>query len=305
MNNKLALAIVSLAVLAAAPAYAADLTPTYKAPLYKAPPPPVWDWTGFYIGANGGYGWGRWNSYSISPIFPDGVTTNADPDVQGWFGGVTVGYNKQVTSQWVLGVEGDFDWSGEKASDSSNSSTSSTTSAPTGIGINGCDAHPICTTTVTTATTTTNNNEWRKEWFATLRARAGFLVEPTWMIYGTGGLAFAGAKFSTNSNMTTTTTTTITNGIGQIVNPCPPCIAGGSPTVTSTSASSAFSSTSDRVGFAVGAGVEKLLSQNWSVKAEYIFMDFGKHTFLAGTGDDTSISLVENVVRVGVDYHFH
>jgi outer membrane immunogenic protein len=300
MNNKLALAVISLAALAAIPAYGADLTP-----LYKAPPPPVLNWTGYYIGANAGYGWGRWDSNSLSPIFPDGVTTSADPDVQGWFGGVTAGYNWQASQQWVLGVEGDFDWSGEKASDNSSSSTSSTTSAPTGVGVGACDAHPICTTTTTTTTATATDNEWRKDWFATLRARAGFLVDPTWMVYGTGGLAFAGTKFSTSSNMTTTTTTTITNGIGQIVNPCPPCIAGGSPTVTSTSASSAFSESQDRVGFAVGAGVEKLLSQNWSVKAEYLFMDFGKHTFLAGTGDDTTITLTENVVRVGVDYHFH
>jgi outer membrane immunogenic protein len=305
--KKFALAIVSFTALAAVPAFAADLTPAYKAPLYKAPPAVVWNWTGFYIGANGGYGWGRWDSNSISPIFPDGVTTNANPDVQGWFGGVTAGYNWQANQQWVFGVEGDFDWSGEKASDGSSSSTSLTTSAltvgfPQGLG--ACDAHFPCTTTVATTAATTTNNEWRKDWFATLRLRAGFLIEPTWLVYGTGGLAFAGTKFSTSSSTGTTTTTTITDSAGDIVNPVT-AAAGGSPTVTSSATSSAFSETQDRVGFAVGGGVEKLLTQNWSVKAEYLFMDFGKHTFLAGTGDDTSINLVENVVRVGVNYNFH
>jgi outer membrane immunogenic protein len=281
MNNKLAVAIISLAAFAALPAYAADLTPAYKAPLYKAPPAMVLNWTGFYIGANGGYGWGRWDSTSLSAIFPDGVTTQADPDVQGWFGGVTAGYNWQPTQQWVIGVEGDFDWSGEKASDSSSSSTSTLLGFPAGF----CDAHGPCTET----TMTTTANEWRKSWFATLRARAGFLIDPTWLVYGTGGLAFADTKFSTSSS----TTTTIT-GAGGLVEP-------GFPVTVS----SAFSESQDRVGFAVGGGVEKLLTQNWSVKAEYLFLDFGKHTFLSGTGDDTTINLTENIVRAGVDYHFH
>jgi opacity protein-like surface antigen len=41
------------------------------------------------------------------------------------------------------------------------------------------------------------------------------------------------------------------------------------------------------------------------VKAEYLFLDFGSHTFLSGTGFDTNIRLIDNIVRVGVDYHFH
>lgn len=242
-------------------------------------------WTGGYVGLNGGYGWGDWDSDSIAAIFPDGVTTTTDPDVRGWFGGVTAGYNWQSSQQWVVGVEGDFDWSGEKASDSA----SGTTSGPTGIGTGLCDIHAPCT-----ATTVTNTaNQWRKPWFATLRARAGFLVEPTWLLYGTGGLAFARTEFSTSS----TTTTTITDSIGDVVNPADP-FSIGTPVTTS----SAFSEAQDRVGFAIGAGAEKLLSQNWSVKAEYLFMDFGRHTFLSGTGDDdTTITLTENIVRVGVD----
>jgi len=259
-------------------AFAADM------PL-KAPPLPVWSWTGFYVGANFGYGWGRWDSDSISAIFPDGVTTTADPDVKGWFGGVTAGYNWQASQQWVLGVEGDFDWSGEKASDSSSASIS--VPGPNGGVFPGgtCDVRGGCTTTLTTM----NANSWRKPWFGTLRARAGFLVDPTWLVYGTGGLAFARTEFATSSSSTLTIAQTL------------------SGTVLSTTAlpGSAFSESSDRVGFAVGAGVEKLLSQNWSVKGEYLFMDFGKHTFLSGTGDDTTIRLTENIIRFGVDYHFH
>ncbi len=278
---------VSAAIIAGAAIHSANAA---DMPLKAPPAAPVMTWTGGYVGLNGGYGWGPWNSYSISPIFPDGVTTNADPDVHGWFGGVTAGYNWQTSQQWVVGIEGDFDWSGERASDSASGTTSGlTVGFPQGFGL--CDAHSPCTTTVTTAT----NNQWKKEWFATIRGRAGMLVEPTWLLYGTAGIAFAGTKFSDSSS----TTTTITDSIGDIVNPATGL--AGSPVTTAA----AFSQTRDVVGFALGAGVEKQLSQAWSVKAEYLFMDFGTHTFLAGSGIDTSIKLVENVVRLGVDYHFH
>jgi len=144
---------------------------------------------------------------------------------------------------------------------------------------------------------TTTANEWSKDWFATLRARGGYLVDPTWLVYGTGGIAFAGAKFSSAS----TTTTTITDRVGDIVNPATGGGLGAAPVTTSA----VFSQSRDVVGFAVGAGVEKRINQDWSVKAEYLFMDFGTHTFLVGTGSDTSINLIENIVRVGVNYRFH
>jgi len=81
-------------------AVAADLS---LAPLYKAPPAPltrVYDWTGFYFGANGGGGWGH--SFWSGPGIGFGLTG-------GQVGG-TVGYNKQL-GNIVFGVEGDIDWS--------------------------------------------------------------------------------------------------------------------------------------------------------------------------------------------------
>jgi outer membrane immunogenic protein len=95
-------ACVSLLTLTAmlGPAAAADLQRRYdpipKAPAYYAP---LYNWSGFYLGVNGGGGWGRSNW---------GNTGNFD--VSGGLIGGTAGYNWQ-TGQFVFGVEGDVDWS--------------------------------------------------------------------------------------------------------------------------------------------------------------------------------------------------
>ena len=90
-------------------ARAADL------PVYKNPPPlPLIDpWTGFYFGAHGGYGWGQKTFLDNFPT-PD-FALDAQPSVGGGLGGLQAGYNYQFN--WLLvGVEGDFSWSGVKNS---------------------------------------------------------------------------------------------------------------------------------------------------------------------------------------------
>jgi outer membrane immunogenic protein len=90
----------------AAPSFAADLPrPSYKAPIYTAP---GFSWTGFYVGLNGGYGFGtsRWSA----PGFD-----TSDFEVNGGLAGGTIGYNLQ-TGSWVWGLEGDLDYSWIKGS---------------------------------------------------------------------------------------------------------------------------------------------------------------------------------------------
>ena len=109
MNSKLILAGMAAAMLITAPvgAKAADLAPLrYKAPLYEGP---VYaNWTGFYLGLNGGYVWGssQWSggagSFKVSP--------------DGWLMGGTLGYNLQ-TGVWVWGIEGDIDYANLKGTD--------------------------------------------------------------------------------------------------------------------------------------------------------------------------------------------
>ena len=104
--------IAVTALLIAAPlgvASAADMP--VKAP--KAPPPPAYSWTGFYIGVNGGGAQGNttWQYYFFPGPAPSS-TAFANHDVGGGMVGGTVGFNWQAPgSQWVVGVEGDWDWS--------------------------------------------------------------------------------------------------------------------------------------------------------------------------------------------------
>jgi len=99
LMKRLVLAFAALAVWVGTAA-AADLSRgPAPAPYYKAPElAPVYNWSGFYIGINGGGGWGtsQW-------------TTSGSFNTSGGLIGGTVGYNYQM-NQVVLGVEGDIDW---------------------------------------------------------------------------------------------------------------------------------------------------------------------------------------------------
>lgn len=97
---------ISLLAATATSALAADIPPApppVKAPVYHAP---IFGWTGFYIGINGGYGWGNsdWNG-----VFA------ARTDPSGFLVGGTLGYNWQ-TGPWVLGLEGDIAYSDMRGS---------------------------------------------------------------------------------------------------------------------------------------------------------------------------------------------
>src|SRR4051812_6854357 len=100
MKRSIVAAFGLLGLAATMPAGAADLprgAPQYKAPAYVT----QYNWTGFYLGINGGGGWGdsAWNGFAIKNQ-PSG----------GLIGG-TVGYNWQGPgSPWVFGLEGDIAW---------------------------------------------------------------------------------------------------------------------------------------------------------------------------------------------------
>jgi len=86
-------------------AIAADISPRPNYP--KAPIYVPYNWTGGYVGINGGGGWG--NSDSASPF------AGPSYDVSGALVGGTLGYNWQW-NQTVFGIEGDIDWSNIRGS---------------------------------------------------------------------------------------------------------------------------------------------------------------------------------------------
>src|SRR5882757_4770180 len=104
MSRTAAALTLGLFVIAiASPSNAADLPRPYtKAPVYQPYAPPPFTWQGFYIGVNGGYGWGD------STLTGAGTTSTVHPN--GGFLGPTVGYNFQLGS-FVYGIEGDFVYS--------------------------------------------------------------------------------------------------------------------------------------------------------------------------------------------------
>ncbi|MDI4658654.1 outer membrane protein [Xanthobacter autotrophicus] len=95
-------AIALAALLSAGPAAAADLGRPVPPSIPAGVPAPVFSWTGFYIGANAGYGWGSGQDAL------GGALGGAGIDPKGWFGGGQVGYNYQFGNNVVAGIEADL-----------------------------------------------------------------------------------------------------------------------------------------------------------------------------------------------------
>jgi outer membrane immunogenic protein len=161
-------------VVFAAPAFAADL-PTKAMPIVAAPEP---TWTGFYIGLDGGYGWGRdrfADPLDLAPLVlgvprTDISTPIGGVNVKGWLFGGHAGYNWQ-SGRWVGGLEADLDTANIK-------------------GMTGLSATTI------DGNTFVQSNSTKFDALGTLRARLGLLVTPDVLFYGTAGGA---AGHTTNS----------------------------------------------------------------------------------------------------------
>jgi outer membrane immunogenic protein len=156
-----ALAAFTLLVTGVGSSNAADL------PTREYTPPPVlaqvYNWTGFYVGVNGGYGTGQLDPLTLFSNRFDRSSFNING---GMFGG-TVGAQIQQ-GYVVLGLEGDLDWANIKGNGISN---------PT-IGGLILPGQPI-----------TLNIASNVSAVGTLRTRVGVAMN-NWLFYGTGGAAF-------------------------------------------------------------------------------------------------------------------
>ncbi|WP_342359493.1 outer membrane protein [Terrarubrum flagellatum] len=153
--KKLLLASAALVAISSA-AFAADL------PSRKGPPPapvyvPAFSWTGFYVGLQGGYSWGRVTGTSTTA--PGGLFLGSyGYDANGGLFGAHAGYNYQFTPNLVAGIEGDIEWADLKK---------------TGIASTGLLAERT-----------------KLDWQGSVRGRFGFALDRA-LIYATGGVAFA------------------------------------------------------------------------------------------------------------------
>jgi outer membrane immunogenic protein len=223
-----------------------------------AGPTPVFNWSGFYIGVNGGGAWSPdrniflQETSSGAPFFDGAFGTRR---VQGGFGGAQVGYNWQ-RDHWVFGVEGDAQ----------------------GASIHG-SSREIVTPYLTAGNSITFDTRECMEFFATFRGRAGYAWD-SFFIYATAG----GALGQTNTR------------IGMM---------------DTFGFDAAARSRALRGGYAVGAGGEYAFNTNWSVKAEYQYIDLGQAFISARefVGAVPSAFNVSNTTqhdyhtfRVGVNY---
>jgi outer membrane immunogenic protein len=179
--KRIFIGIAAIASLLTTNAMAADLA---ARPYTKAPPPvlAVYDWTGFYIGGNVGYSWGRSSdTSSLSNTAGTVLFTSIDrSSLNGVVGGGQVGYNWQMQS-WLWGLEADIQGTGERGSRAFI--------CPTGIctptfGVVAVFPGPPVPVAL----------EQKLEWFGTVRGRVGVLAAPTVLLYATGGLAYGGVK---------------------------------------------------------------------------------------------------------------
>jgi opacity protein-like surface antigen len=147
-----------------------------KDPSYApVPAAPGTNWSGAYIGAQAGYGFGqkRW------PVLDAAAELSPSPayDMKGWLGGGTIGANAQA-GVFVFGVEGEIMGTGVKGN-------TVLTVAPVGI-------------------VQTQTFDSKIDWLALATARAGFVVGDRLMLYGKGGIAIA--QETHNFNLTTVAT---------------------------------------------------------------------------------------------------
>jgi len=192
----------------------------------------VFDWSGIYIGAHAGFGSGH-----SQGLLADPAPVRANSDFGGMIGGVQAGYNRQLSSGVVVGVEGDISFP------------------------NALISNSIVSTLATANTSVTEQTDY----MATIRGRLGY-ASGHWLLYATGGLAFAGERFL---NM--------------------PAI-GSNEKILNT-----------RLGWAAGAGAEHAFAPDWSLRLEYLYSRFEDADIRFASGTRLASTLDFGALRVGLN----
>ena len=254
-------------------AAAADLP--RKAP--PAPPPqPVFSWTGFYVGVNAGGGW-RDPADFTTVLTPCNIAGNCTSSVV--FGNPA---NQALGSALGTG-------SGSKGSGFVGGGQIGYNWQFNNIvlGIEGDVEYFKRSSSLTgsgivsTGDVLTVSNEIKSNWLATVRPRLGYAWDRL-LVYATGGVAFTKREY---------TQTMVTSLVS----------ASGTQTVSETKA-----------GWTVGGGVEYAIWNNWSIRAEYLYLQFaglsGTGAIRSGTNSNvftgSTGNVRDNIVRAGLNYRF-
>lgn len=249
-------------------------------PVPQAAPPPQ-DWSGVYVGLEGGYGWGRQSTNSTAagnqlpavftpgiPIPPPGTPATLEltspiffPDVaipstkqKGWLFGGFFGAQKQWGS-WVLGIEGDIDGANTRGSGSSTA-TSVVNQLFVVVPVPPGPLPPAPVPCPGAPCLTLNQDlsiNSKVDMLASLRGKVGWSVVPNLLIYGTGGAAFAHVETTVRSTQSFVANPAITNPPGI---PIPPfgvpfvLTLGNAPSPLNASGGTTM------FGWAAGGGVD-------------------------------------------------
>jgi outer membrane immunogenic protein len=227
------------------------------------------DWGGFYVGGSiGGIQGGdlthRPDGLLLNPtLYPAAGPPQLYGDIgngQSWIGGLHTGYLVQ-TERFVYGYEIDFSKTGiNRSYDDTRQLTS---------GLSGFFRKKL---------------DYKVDWLATARARAGFAFDRA-LLYATGGIAFA--------SITADSFAQFTNGNDGYIT----------------------TQNRQRVGWTVGGGLDYALTRKFSVRAEYLYADFGSDTIQSTTPPGYAPGLAGyyytatshnqfHIVRMGVNLRF-
>jgi outer membrane immunogenic protein len=288
-------------------------------PALAAPPVPVSvsDWSGYYLGIEGGYGWGRQNQNLLFPYNAQGTKcvdhegtappTDCSTDIpfnrefqffnsqspnptvalgninlHGGLGGFFVGVQRQF-GNWVVGFEADLDVADIQGSvTSSNSTFHSFSGGGCSNFDTGCD--PI-------SKTNSAHMDARVTALASARAKFGWVLGPNWLIYGTGGLGIAHVEESASQSASVTFCDE-----GFIGGACSALGEGAHSQLITGTTSSAFAGSNTILGYAAGAGIDwKYHGTGGSVVfgVEYLHYGFPDRTITvtSTSGPKTSMPL--------------